>query len=571
MSAVVTRVEQPQLRLPEELLLKIFCHVTYHTNPFDQSAPVRLSHVCVAWRRLALSTSSLWRRIERASPALVRVFLRRSGAAPLDIAHHRHPVTSERRSISLATRYSDHAARWRSLTWKDESSCSAHSVGQLLNTPSSFPLLTDLTVESSVTVLPSSMALTRCQAFEGPSRFPALRSLSLRNVHPLVLWPGGTPCLRRLSLRSIEGLRLSQLYTLLSNAPLKQVAFELTAPVVDLRFSKTSVMGGPIDLSSNTAPPMTLPVNSLTWIPAPYSDLWRILHFFRMPRLQRLTLGVRVSRSTSRLLHVIDQNTFYAGGADDTLTGIPSGSSISLDSLCHLDIMYCGLHNAHMPPPTLSRLYFPALRALALGSLLSDQHAAPPPLPPFTALFEEQPLSRLTELVLRNFALIPHTTRSVLARCPALALLVLRKCTGSGALICALAPGTCEDGHRDWGRGDGAPALCPQLNALDIDGSEDLTIGCIRRVIFARTNGEQAHPSPHSVQESRNVLGDVTNAAGARPLSPVSQGIRGAHKPRHEALRRIKQLRFRSCAGIRREDALGLRDLCGGPETVLWS
>jgi hypothetical protein len=79
--------------LPSEILLEIFSILTYDITDSGSKwyySPhlVAMTHVCMRWRTLALSTPSLWTRISFAyeSEALACTMLMRSGDRPVDLA-----------------------------------------------------------------------------------------------------------------------------------------------------------------------------------------------------------------------------------------------------------------------------------------------------------------------------------------------------------------------------------------------------------------------------------------------------------------------------------------------------
>ncbi|KAI0735978.1 hypothetical protein C8Q76DRAFT_792461 [Earliella scabrosa] len=395
-----------------------------------------------------------------------------------------------------------------------------------------------------------------------PSRFPALQTLSLHKVHPSTIKPGAMPCLRRLSLRSIDGFSISQLYNLLSGADtISEIRLEYSNPAIDMRLAPDHVRSFLPLPPSASAPPLILPVLSLAWIPVPFADLWRIFHFLRMPRLEWLSLGIHVSRYSSRLIHRLDGVMFFAEG---TNAGIPDDSVVTLDGLRHLNITYCGLHDPNPPEPRLDRLYFPTLQSLSLMSYELDRHPSSLPLPPFSALFYDQAFEKLTALELRHFTLtFPHA-RSVLERMPSLQMLALHDCPGTGAVVCGLAAGSCEHGHDSRG----SAWLCPGLDTLRLVGADDLRIECLRRVLAARA--QAAVSSDRGISgDSRGVLGDVTNA----DARSARQWLHLGTDPRKSDVRqaRIARVRFRRCAQVTEEGAMGLLELCGGPEKVKWT
>ncbi|KAJ7709442.1 hypothetical protein B0H17DRAFT_226921 [Mycena rosella] len=87
----------PVLTLPPEITSEIFYHclpASHHWNSADPGkAPMLLTHVCRAWREIALSTPALWAEFAglRSSGNYARIFetwLSRAGTLPLSIRLH---------------------------------------------------------------------------------------------------------------------------------------------------------------------------------------------------------------------------------------------------------------------------------------------------------------------------------------------------------------------------------------------------------------------------------------------------------------------------------------------------
>jgi hypothetical protein len=97
----------PISQLPDELLCAIFsyCLLSIHDNPKNHrvivAANLLITRVCRRWRRVSLGSSNLWSRIPCFNARVTKLFLARSGTAPITVISHLPD------SESLATALSD--------------------------------------------------------------------------------------------------------------------------------------------------------------------------------------------------------------------------------------------------------------------------------------------------------------------------------------------------------------------------------------------------------------------------------------------------------------------------------
>jgi len=75
-------------RLPPEMLVAIFAHLSKlkrdSISHFVRDL-VSVTHVCVSWRQVAINAPELWTEITMMGPEMVKVFLERSRAVPLNV------------------------------------------------------------------------------------------------------------------------------------------------------------------------------------------------------------------------------------------------------------------------------------------------------------------------------------------------------------------------------------------------------------------------------------------------------------------------------------------------------
>lgn len=209
--------------LPNEILSYIFLNAINHNDHNNNSSdsdsgfdvaffPLTISHTCSRWRKVSISTGSLWTAIKLFLPccrgqfAYLEAWLSRSKSYPLDMlldfrdeewnwdSEEDHPFTldSASRIISLIL---PHAKRWRHIEFFTDTWAPIHAFLDRVRN------LGTTGVESSLPIL-KSVALSRCNAyfarkgecFEpialrepiplfGGARLPALSELSLVGVH----------------------------------------------------------------------------------------------------------------------------------------------------------------------------------------------------------------------------------------------------------------------------------------------------------------------------------------------------------------------------------------------------
>lgn len=103
--------------LPPEVLAHIFIIGSSQDDPDSTILPVVISHVCGAWRDLALGTHCLWRRIAfDCNWRISKQYIRRSVACLLDITLL-HPRVLDVNAVQWYMHLvSSHIPRWRSFT-----------------------------------------------------------------------------------------------------------------------------------------------------------------------------------------------------------------------------------------------------------------------------------------------------------------------------------------------------------------------------------------------------------------------------------------------------------------------
>ncbi|KAJ3522642.1 hypothetical protein NMY22_g11799 [Coprinellus aureogranulatus] len=177
-------------RLPAELLTRIFVMLAEEmAKGWDDTKHlewIRICHVCVHWRSVALAHAPLWSRISFAPPELMKLLLSRSKGALLDIAISTRQLKLSENSNASSVReclaeIMAQTTRMRSVDIEISSSASRdyHFKDLLSRASGCAPVLRELTL---------SDCKTRLEYGEIPSQFlqrgtPALRILKLEQIN----------------------------------------------------------------------------------------------------------------------------------------------------------------------------------------------------------------------------------------------------------------------------------------------------------------------------------------------------------------------------------------------------
>ncbi|KAK6977964.1 F-box domain-containing protein [Favolaschia claudopus] len=167
----------PVLTLPNEIVAEVFVHfLPPYPDPPPLSgrlSPLRLTHICHQWRKIALATPKLWRAMDlteltwfyedraEAASSSVSSWLERSGSCPLSIR-----VPSDKVWSSFSTALVPHSTRCEHLSFR------LSGAGQLSAMDIQIPMLRSLSLQFD--------DRARC-----PFRFqnlPLLRSVNLDDV-----------------------------------------------------------------------------------------------------------------------------------------------------------------------------------------------------------------------------------------------------------------------------------------------------------------------------------------------------------------------------------------------------
>ncbi|KAJ7905734.1 hypothetical protein B0H14DRAFT_2661365 [Mycena olivaceomarginata] len=100
--------------LPTETVMGIFSHCCSERYPLHASIPLRLSHVCAAWRALALSMPTLWASfsINIGDDELLHLHLERSAQCPLSFDANFGKKNPSPAALDLVAALAQHSDRW---------------------------------------------------------------------------------------------------------------------------------------------------------------------------------------------------------------------------------------------------------------------------------------------------------------------------------------------------------------------------------------------------------------------------------------------------------------------------
>lgn len=199
----------PVLRLPPELLARVFAHV----RPIWRSSPAFervASHVCARWRDIAIALPNLWNTINLDVPphspsALHRLstYISRSNPFPLDLFISCH-TTDLVLDLLLP-----HASRWRQLCLITSSSCSQSFHNAMHNLD--VPILQYLSIRTNLPQDASPQFYLNVPSLH-PQILPFAPSLSFVRLSGTALWMLQPPMsnIRTLHLEGCRSIYMTQ-------------------------------------------------------------------------------------------------------------------------------------------------------------------------------------------------------------------------------------------------------------------------------------------------------------------------------------------------------------------------
>ncbi|KAM5542304.1 hypothetical protein V8D89_004177 [Ganoderma adspersum] len=584
----------PIMQLSAEELSMIFQEVVHsdHTlSTLDPLAAVTLSHVCRLWRAIALSTSSLWAHISGIPHPAVSQYLSRSRNRPLSIRLEFNPLHTM--SVGVALSVIKRAQRCKELHWIDESPGCVLNVSAFTRM-ARFPILEVLELASRTVVCPGECEpLDRLESPE-TELYPALRDLTLCQIHPAVLRPGLKAQLCKLTLKDLPtagGFYISDLLYLLEECPhLETLELTRATPIIDVQ----SIVGRPCRSTQLLPAPYVwkpvLPIKHLVLNCVPTVDLWRVFQLLNTPALETLSHLVPSVLQEPRWPHIFSDR--FSDEIPETPIEVPQLQRLDLE----YDILDPGRPLAH-----LALLVFPNLSELRItythrawdrdsdpSGAWFERATFPPSL--FQPLFRQATFAALTTLHLAHASIdVPRMCEFLQRSAPVLELLGLENCVGAGALVCALgspaAFDVCLHGH--------AHPLPPPPSSYededmdedeDVDEDEDDNEDADRRTITITTT--TATPEWLGLRIHTLVLvdcADVRIDCLRKVIATRAAAELGVHdaKPRKswsawrleedEAVRgwtprRIERLCVERCAMVTKGGMNMLRSLAGAPE-----
>ena len=585
--------------LPPELLIHIFVLATYDTlDPIRSSldiTPLKISHVCQRWRDIALSSPVLWRRVVLTTSELslrcfvspaTQTFLNRSKGILTEIFHAASP--RKLNTVSLPTPGSIVALReqehkhpgesyvlsifppLRSLYIHGNQDIIIDALTHLHNHPSGFATLESLELALQFSTPRELYDYLRLndpeRAYCNPwrtYRFPALKTLTLRDIPLAGIAFGQLPVLREITLTldtplsgRLEFLRVPYFARLLACAPrVERLALLRAGPVFSL----------PLDTSPQALrywddekwradnpralPPVLLEhLRELEWTDAHPETLHLLLMHFTTPRLEILDI-VFASPSKCKKLAAWLHPTFVQ--VRDSAT-VPPVLELSNLKVLRAD---CSSGDALRSP--FLRLYFPTLETLSLSNRSwSLYHTGPrlvdnelPQLPRLESIFRDPRMPHMTHLLLSGFEVPSEHASLMLGYMPSLQRLDCNFIFSIASLLEPLAAAS-SVGVR----------ICPYLRHIQLWYCDDVGFATLARVVKLR-NGFASKAEFCS----RDYLG------GKRPIKRLPTG-KGAHTPNagpfpwqsigtnvDRRLSKVELISIEECRQMTREEAISLK------------
>ena len=234
----------PVARLPEDVLIHIFCAVRGHNDyekyrsyPIPDTFPqswLWLTHVCRRWREIALRYSLLWTQVIRGRRDIFEAFLERSSGCPVAFLDRYHSTESDVPSAWIISE-----SHRSSYIHCDNFAKALVQHCQLLHTPLRFPLLEDLgfCFEFDYDHLINYGLLSRID-------LPLLRRLRFNQCEWLVIENSVRPSLTHLEVENtvLRYASVDQWVTLLGNLPLLEELRLAASVFLDNPFPQTAVV-----------------------------------------------------------------------------------------------------------------------------------------------------------------------------------------------------------------------------------------------------------------------------------------------------------------------------------------
>lgn len=580
--------------LPPELLIHIFVLSTYSAlDPAHSridSVPFSISHVCRRWREIALATPVLWRRVvlthrdissrHPVSPA-TQTFLERSKGKPTEVFYAMLPnqVSFTPRSLPSQRHDSEHERPLGSFVLETSPpltlrSLYIHGNYDIISNALSYlhkdaPGLASLhSLELALTCttpvqLFDSLRLSDPERVNGnpwrTHRFPALHSLTLRDIPVACVALGQLPALRELTLTldttltgRLEFLRLPYFARLLACAPhIERLALLRAGPVFSIPLETNPHAarlwaddpGWRADGSRALAPVPLDSLRELVWTDVHPRTLHLLLMHFPSPRLEVMDVAFANARKCEKLgawLHPSFSDP------TDSMSGQP------VLELANLKALHIDCSSGDEPRGPFLRLFFPALETLSLSNrnmcvrwagpqaAEDDEHRLPQ-LPRLESIFRDPRMPRLTHLSLSGFAIPSDQVSSMLGYMPSLQRLECNFIPSVTVVIDTLATARLA-GLR----------MCPRLRHIQLcycDGVEPVILS---RLVKLR-NGFEAE------EEGSSRDGPAT--AKRRPMKRLPS--KGPHPhpwpPVEEhCVAKVEQVSLEGCLPITKEEAISL-------------
>ncbi|KAH8827675.1 hypothetical protein DL96DRAFT_1108934 [Flagelloscypha sp. PMI_526] len=534
--------------LPSEILAVIFQIVAEpwslsqclkRPEPFF-TPPFKLAQVCASWRRLAISTPSLWsfmliRHPKSHHPAFLEYRERAGSVVPLDVVYatpiNTHGDTKEGLAQDLIADIRPFVHRLRSFAVSTLTVFEIAKFIEWVNDLQEWPMLDSLELHRNWTTNPIPVPL-----------LPAATRTRFRKLHTLNLhWVPIQSLDFGLQLTSLEHLTLSYpkspdrspspsftvyaLCSLLAKTPnLETLSLIDCVPIFDVVANFPHIRTHDVHSGRKAISPVSLPrLHRINWGWPTRRTVMRLFEFLAIPSIEKLELYIEASGNSHHGVNVVS----------------PRAADVSSFVFQSLREITYHVEEDDFTGSFLRRCSLPSLETLEIANVsrASKRRAKVdqvPNLPKIDSIFWDPRLIRLTHLTLSRYQFAnDHKSETMFGYMCALTSLTLEKCSGLRYVFRALQERTSGGVTLMSGNANAKAALpttrvlkaAPRLQSLSLWTCKDFTFNDLLDLVQTR-NLLGITQVPSTMQMSHNPASDrrLIKPLRKTKLSPLPAG-----------------------------------------------